>query len=149
MVWLSFQLFFVFIAVQLLSGSVVKNPPANEGDVGLIPGSGRSPGGGHGNPLQYFCLENSMLRGAWWASVHGVTQSDTTEQLSAHWRAGVCHPFTVNTGPVCPALPTSWGCRHLVVGMSPVPAYDLCHLPRLSQQGYHQTHGCCYRAFEQ
>ena len=47
-----------------------RNPPANaegKGDVGLIPGSGRSPGGGHSNPLQYFCLENSMDRGTWWA----------------------------------------------------------------------------------
>ena len=49
---------------------VVKNPPANAGDVrdaSLIPGSGRSPGGGHGNPLQFSCLENPMDRGAWWA----------------------------------------------------------------------------------
>ena len=46
-------------------GSVVKNPSANEGDAGSIPGSGRSPGGGHGNPLQYSCLKNPMDRGAW------------------------------------------------------------------------------------
>ena len=54
-------------------GSAVKNLPANAGDagdLGLIPGSGRSPGGGHGNPLQYSCLENPMDRGAWWAAVH-------------------------------------------------------------------------------
>ena len=59
---------------------MVKNPPANAGDerdVGSIPESGRSPGEGHGNPLQYFCLENLMDRGAWWATVHGVTQSRT------------------------------------------------------------------------
>ena len=49
---------------------VVKNPPANEGDLGLIPGLGRYPGGGHGNPLQYSCLENPMDRGAWQAVVH-------------------------------------------------------------------------------
>ena len=48
-------------------GSVVKNPPANVGYMGLIPGSGRSPGGGNGNPLQYSCLENPMDRGAWQA----------------------------------------------------------------------------------
>ena len=42
-----------------------KNPPANAGNMGLIPGSGRSPGGGHGNPLQYSCLEDPMNRGAW------------------------------------------------------------------------------------
>ena len=46
-------------------------------DAGLIPGSGRSPGGGHGNPLQYSCLENPMDRGAWRAAVHGVTKSQT------------------------------------------------------------------------
>ena len=59
--------------------SVVKNLPANAGDMGLIPGLGRSPGEGNGNPLQYSCLENSIDRGAWWATVHGVTkQLDVT-----------------------------------------------------------------------
>ena len=59
---------------------VVKNPPANAGDVremGLIPGLGRSPGGGQGNPLQYSCLENPMDTGAWWAPMHRVTKSQT------------------------------------------------------------------------
>ena len=59
---------------------VVKNPPANAGDardMGLIPGSERSPGGGNGNPFQYSSLENSMGRGAWWATIHGVTKSQT------------------------------------------------------------------------
>ena len=54
---------------------VVKNLPANTGDVrdmGLIPGLGRSPGGGNGNPFQYSCLEEPMDRGAWWATVPGV-----------------------------------------------------------------------------
>ena len=55
--------------------SVVKNLPINAGDLGTIPGSGRSPGGGHGNPLQYCCLENPMDRGAWCATVHEVTKS--------------------------------------------------------------------------
>ena len=55
----------------------VKNPSANIGDPGSIPGSGRSPGGGNGNPLQYSCLENPMDRGAWRATVHGVAESDT------------------------------------------------------------------------
>ena len=59
---------------------LVKNPPADAGDVtdmGLVPGSGRSPGGRRGNPLQYSCLENPMDRGTWWATVHGVTKSWT------------------------------------------------------------------------
>jgi len=59
---------------------VVKNLPDNAGDVrdmGSIPGSGRSPGGGHGNPLQYRCLENPMGRGIWWAKVHRVTKNWT------------------------------------------------------------------------
>ena len=57
-------------------GAVVKNPPANAGDaeVGTISGSGRSPGGGIGYPLQYSCLEDSKDRGAWRATVHGVTK---------------------------------------------------------------------------
>ena len=57
---------------------VVKNPPANAEDVrnvGSIPRLGRSPGEGNGNPLQYSCLENSMVRGVWWAAVHGITKS--------------------------------------------------------------------------
>ena len=59
---------------------MVKDPPANSGDAGdsgLIPGSGRSPGEGNGNPLQYSCLENPMDQGAWWATVHGVAKSWT------------------------------------------------------------------------
>ena len=62
---------------------VVKNPPANAGDVqgnvdvGSIPGWGRSPGGGHGKPLQYSYLENLMDRGAWQATVHGITKNQT------------------------------------------------------------------------
>ena len=54
---------------------MVKNLPANAGDLGLIPGSGRSPGVGNGNSLQYFCLENPMDRGAWKVTVHEVTKS--------------------------------------------------------------------------
>ena len=59
---------------------VIKSLPANAGDtgdVGLIPGSGRSPGGGQSHPLQYSCLENPIDRGAWQAAVHGVTKSQT------------------------------------------------------------------------
>ena len=68
----------------VLLALVVKNLPASAGDIreaGSIPGSGRSPGGGHGNPLQYSCLENPMDRGTWWAtSSWGRTESDTTEE---------------------------------------------------------------------
>jgi len=69
-------------------GLVVKDLPANGGDVrggGSISGLGRSPGGEHGNPLQYYCLENPMDRGAWWATVHAVTKSRTRlKQLKTH-----------------------------------------------------------------
>ena len=61
----------------LPGGSKVKASACNAGDLGSIPGSGRSPGEGNGNPLQYSCLENPMDREAWWATVHGVTKSHT------------------------------------------------------------------------
>ena len=67
---------------------MVKNPPTKAGDTrdaGSIPGSGRSPGGGHGNPYQYSCLENPMDRGVWWATVHGAAKSQTRlKQLGTH-----------------------------------------------------------------
>ena len=62
---------------------MVQNLPANEGEVGSIPGSGRSPEEGNGNPLQYSCLGNPRDRGAWHATVHGVAKElDITKQLS-------------------------------------------------------------------
>ena len=71
----------------LQAALVVKNTPADAGDVRDVastPGSGRSPGGGHGNPLQYSCLENPMDRGVWWFTVHRVAESDTAKQLNTH-----------------------------------------------------------------
>ena len=66
---------------------MVKNPPVNAGDVGSIPGWGRFPGGGNGNPLQYSCLKNFMDRGAWRAIVHeGNKESDMTEHTHM-WQA--------------------------------------------------------------
>ena len=59
---------------KVLGGFVVKNPPAIAGDTVLMPGSGRSPGEGNGNPLQDSCLGNPMDRATWWATVHGVTE---------------------------------------------------------------------------
>ena len=64
---------------------LVKNPPASAGDIrdtGLIPELGRSPGGGHGITLQYSCLENPMDRRAWWATVHGVAESEMTQAIA-------------------------------------------------------------------
>jgi len=59
---------------------VVKNllvNAADPGDLGLIPGSGRCPRGGNGNPLQYYCLENCMARGTWWATIHRFAKNET------------------------------------------------------------------------
>ena len=79
------------VAVLGFSGvSVGKDPPANTRDAGLIPGSGKSPGEGNGNPLQYSCLGNPMDTGAWGAIVYGVTKElDMTQKLNnnnaCHW----------------------------------------------------------------
>ena len=59
-------------------GSMVKNPPANAGDTGSVPGLGRSPGEGNGNSLQYSCLENPMDGGAWWATAYGFAKESDT-----------------------------------------------------------------------
>ena len=63
---------------------MVKNLPDNAGDLGPIPGSGRSPGGENGNPLQYSCLENPMDRRVWWATVDGVAKNQTRQRVRAH-----------------------------------------------------------------
>ena len=76
---LAVNLYIVFIDREWSSyvALVVENAPANAGDAGSIPRSGRSPGEGNGNPLRYSCLKNPMDRGAWRAAVHGVAQSQT------------------------------------------------------------------------
>ena len=76
-----FHQHFLFKAIEcpgFPGGLVIKNPPAKAGNVGLIPGTGIFPGERNANPLPYACLENSMGRGAWWATVCGVTEWDVT-----------------------------------------------------------------------
>ena len=72
-----------FVVWGFPGGSVVKNPPTNAGDMGSLSESGRSPGKGNGNPLQYSCLRNPTVGGAWHAIVRGVTkESDMTQRLN-------------------------------------------------------------------
>ena len=78
------KLLFDMLTLGLPGGSDYKEFACNEGDPGSIPGLGRSPGEGNGYPVQYSCLENSMDRGAWWATVRGVAKSHTTEQVTLH-----------------------------------------------------------------
>ena len=80
----SFQDTLIKKCIYYPSGSVVKNLPANAGNAGLTPGSGRSPGEVNGNPLQYLCLGNPMDRGAWRAIVHGVAKSQTRLSIYIH-----------------------------------------------------------------
>ena len=92
---------------SFLDGSGVKNLPSNTGytgDVGSVPGLGRSPGGENGNPHQYSCLKNPIDRGAWRAAVHGIAESDMAEQLStrACMRAHThTHMFFSNLSFMC------------------------------------------------
>ena len=86
-------LHYVYTLMGFLGGTVIKNSPASAGDardLGSIPGSERFPGGGNGNPLQYSCLGNPMDRGAWWAAVHGVTESQTQLSMHAHTNTYIC-----------------------------------------------------------
>ena len=85
--------------------------PANAGDLGSIPGSGRPPGGGNGNPLQYSCLENPTFRGAWWATVHGVTESQTRLSLHTHIAPVLCLVFFFFALEVYQILASSQGIK--------------------------------------
>ena len=101
-----------------LRGSVVKNLPANSGDIGdmcSIPGWGRSPGEGNGNPFQYSCLGNPMDRGAWWTTVHGVAKrhdwgtEHTFACMCTHARRHT-HTHTHTHTDACPL--DYWGCHY-------------------------------------
>ena len=82
------ELYIYLYTIKNPGGSEIRASASNVGDPGSIPGSGRSPGEGNGNPLQYSCLENPMDRGAWQATVHGVAKSRTwlSDFTFTHWR---------------------------------------------------------------
>ena len=133
-------------------GSVVKNLPANAGDVGLIPGLGRSPVKGNGKLLQYSCLGNPMDRGAWQATVHGVTKNQTwisnwtTTNYLGHckvkWSESqscliLCHPMD-STVYGTPGQNTGVGSYSLLQGIFPLnPGFLHCRwiLYQLTYQG--------------
>ena len=99
---------------------MVKNLPANAGDSGLILGSGRSPGGGNANPLQYTCLENPMDRGAWRATVHGVAKGWTgLKRLSMHICMSLSHQTEKAMAPPPVLLPGKSHGQRSLVGCSP------------------------------
>ena len=80
--------------LDLAGSSVLKNPPANAGDLGLTLGSDRSPGGGNSNPLQYFCLEHPMDSEAWQATAHGVTRVRRDWATERGLAVRVARPFS-------------------------------------------------------
>ena len=92
---------YLYTLLGFPGGALVKNPSVNEGDtgdMGLIPGLGRSPGVGKGNPFQYSCLEDCMNRGAWQAIVHGVAKRLTGQSLSMH--AHVINNICISFSPI-------------------------------------------------
>ena len=111
--FLSFYLKFSKLTIRgFPGGTVVKNLPANAGDtrdVGLIPGSGISPGEGNGKPLQYFCLENSLGTGIRWTTAHGSTNSQTQLRDWAHTHTHTQNSLGFPGGTVVKNLPASEG----------------------------------------
>ena len=150
-----FQFFHTMLKLGFPGGSSVRNPPASPRDVGLIPESGRSPGEGKGNLLQYSCLENPMDRGAWWAAVHGVAgigQDLATKQQMLMFFS--CQKYTKSrvgwernqdSGVSSQRSRAIWqtlllmgccSCRSHVAGNTPRLSAGLCHLlVRLQGQG--------------
>ena len=89
----------------------------------MIPGLGRSPGGGHGNPLQYACLDNPTDRGVWQAVVHGVAESDTRKSAE-HTRTQVEDSREQNSSPVLTKL-VNWGKRQVLYGKVKLAPYQI------------------------
>ena len=106
-------------------GSDSKESACNAGDPGLIPRSGRSPGEGNGNPLQDSCLENPMDRGAWWATVHGLSKSQTRLSNSLHSKD----------------LVGKWFSHPLEEGMAPTPVFLSGESPWTEEPGGLQPMG--------
>ena len=143
-----------------MGGAVVKNPPGSAGDArdaGSYPGLGRSSGIGNGNPLQYSCLENSMDRGAWWATVHGIAKSQTWLRDWSHTQMGECivnngHTLTLIV-PLIPQSPFLWwsglesalitltcSLLHELCLLKWAPPLDICHPLGLTLHSSHGDH---------
>ena len=105
---------FIKLGLPSFHGSEIKNPPPNAGAASLISGSGRSPGRENGNSPQYFCWDNPMERGAWWAKVHGVSKSRTwlsTQRLIKYQDSSPAILSTVCIGSNKIPSFQSWGIR--------------------------------------
>ena len=142
---------------------MIKNPPANAGgtrDVGSVPALGRSPGEGHGNPLQYSCLENPMDRGAWWVTIHGVEKSraqmkqfsivacvssakkmptDSSRTLVEKKKLNLLSVQFSSVAQSCPTL-----CDPMNRSMPGLPVHH--HLPEFTQTHIHRVHDACHPA---